>query len=74
MDVLKLMEALGGEILSNKARVTYDGKVEIIGRLMGTTWEITERGTKIAMEWNTKQAETEVAKKKPAAKPRKTSK
>ena len=73
MDVLKLMEALGGEILSNKARVTYDGKVEIIGRLMGTSWEITDRGMKISQEWNTKQSEAKPAKKA-SAKPRKSTK
>lgn len=81
INVLELMKQLNGEILANKARVTYDGKVEIIGRLMGTEWEITERGTKISHEWNTKQAEAvkaepkaEPVKKKPATRTRKSTK
>jgi hypothetical protein len=77
INVLELMKQLNGEILSNKARVTYNGKVEIIGRLMGTEWEITERGAKISHEWNAKQAEAakaEPAKKKPATRTRKSSK
>ena len=56
MNVLDLMNALGGEILANKARVNYNGKIEIVGRLMGTEWEITERGVKISHEYNTNKA------------------
>lgn len=56
MNVLDLMNALGGEILANKARVNYNGKIEIVGRLMGTEWEITERGVKISHEYNMNKA------------------
>lgn len=56
MNVLELMNELGGEILANKVRVNYNGKIEIIGRLMGTEWEITERGAKISYEHNVNKA------------------
>lgn len=56
MNVLDLMKSLGGEILANKVRVNYNGKIEIIGRLMGTEWEITDRGAKISHEYNVKKA------------------
>lgn len=56
MNVLELMNELGGEILANKARVNYNGKIEIVGRLMGTEWEITERGAKISYEHNMNKA------------------
>jgi hypothetical protein len=56
MNVLELMNELGGEILANKARVNYNGKIEIVGRLMGTEWEITERGAKISYEHNVNKA------------------
>jgi len=72
MNVLELMKQLNGEILANKARVTYDGKVEIIGRLMGTEWEITERGMKISHEYNVKKA-NEAPKKEKKDAPTKTS-
>lgn len=56
MNVLELMNELGGEILANKVRVNYNGKIEIVGRLMGTEWEITERGAKISYEHNVNKA------------------
>jgi hypothetical protein len=67
MNVLDLMKELGGENLANKARVTYGGKIEIIGRLMGTTWEITDRGMKISHEYNTKKANEAPKEEKKAA-------
>lgn len=52
MNTLELMEALGGEVLANKARATVDGKIVILGRMIDGAWEITEEGFKLAEKLN----------------------
>jgi hypothetical protein len=56
MNVLDLMNALGGEILANKARATYNGKIVILGRLVGHEWEPTDIARVISAEVNTAES------------------
>lgn len=61
MNVLDLLARLGGEVLSNKARATVDGKIVILARLTGTEWEYTPEGQELANEHsNQAVAEAEV--------------
>lgn len=69
MDTMKLMDALGGHVLANKARATVDGKVVIIGRLYGDKWVTTDAGAKLAAELNSKSAPAAKNEQK-AAKPK----
>lgn len=48
MDIHLLMSRLNGEFLANKARVTIDGKIEILARLEGQEWVYTEKGKTLA--------------------------
>jgi len=48
MNVIDLMARLNGEVLSNKARATVDGKVVILARMNGTEWEYTPEGQELA--------------------------
>lgn len=48
MNVLDLLDRLGGEILSNKARAMVDGKIVILARMNGTEWEYTPEGQELA--------------------------
>jgi hypothetical protein len=50
MNVLDLIARLGGEILSNKARATVDGKIVILARLTGEDWIYTGEGQELANE------------------------
>jgi len=47
MTVFDLMNRLGGEILSNKVRVTVDGVVVIVARLNDQDWVLTEKGQEL---------------------------
>jgi hypothetical protein len=67
MNVLDLLKALDGEIVANKARVTRNNKVEIIGRIIDNAWVMTEVGNKLALEYNSSK-ETKTETKKPLAK------
>lgn len=61
MNVLDLLTRLGGEVLSNKARATVDGKIVILARLTGTEWEYTPEGQELANKHsNQAVAEAEV--------------
>jgi hypothetical protein len=48
MNVLDLLDRLGGEILSNKARAMVDGKIVILARMNGADWEYTPEGQELA--------------------------
>lgn len=48
MDAITLMERLGGEILSNKIRVTLNGEIVVVARLTEQDWEYTEQGQILA--------------------------
>lgn len=48
MDVRELMDALGGEILANKARVTVDGNIVDIGYFDGPELVFTDAGRELA--------------------------
>ena len=48
MDVRELMEALGGEILANKARVVVDGNIVDIGYFDGPDLVFTDAGRELA--------------------------
>jgi hypothetical protein len=67
MNVINLMKKLGGEVLANKARVVVDGKIVIIGRLIGDEWEPTLEGLDLEARTNTAQSIAEEAA--PVAKP-----
>lgn len=67
MKVLDLLKALNGEVVANKARVTRNNKVEIIGRIVDNVWVMTEVGDKLALEYNSSK-ETKTQAKKPVAK------
>jgi hypothetical protein len=74
MNVIDLMARLNGEVLSNKARATVDGKVVILARMNGTEWEYTPEGQELAnahsnqavVEAETKATRTRKAKDVPA--------
>lgn len=61
MNVLEFLSDMGGEILANKGRVTHNGKIIIVARLIDNEWEPTDAGVKL---------ETEVNIAKAAAKPK----
>jgi hypothetical protein len=48
MNVLALLDRLGGEILSNKARATVGGKIVILARMNGDDWVYTDEGQELA--------------------------
>jgi len=52
MDVLKFLSEMGGEILANKGRVTHNGAIIIVARLVENEWEPTEAGVKLQSEVN----------------------
>lgn len=50
MNVFDLVEALDGEIVSNKAKVRVDGEFVVVGRVMGDEMCLTEEGEQLAAE------------------------
>ena len=48
MDVLELMNRLGGEVLSARVRANVDGKIVVIGRMEGDKYVFTEAGQALA--------------------------
>tara|TARA_R110000822_G_scaffold40315_3_gene109737 strand:- start:1824 stop:2069 length:246 start_codon:yes stop_codon:yes gene_type:complete len=66
MNVLKFLAETSGEILANKGRVTHNGKIIIVARLIDNEWEPTEAGVKLETELNIAKAEKEAAKPKVA--------
>jgi hypothetical protein len=50
MDVEKLVKQLGGHYLSNKARVTVDGKEIVVGRITTGGYELTVEGDTLISE------------------------
>lgn len=67
-----LLKAFDGEILANKARVKHNGKVEIIARLEGTEWVMTDKGSAIAAEYNSTKPKESTKAEAPAPKKRAT--
>ncbi len=66
MNVIDLLARLNGEILSNKARATVDGKIVVLARMIGTEWEYTPEGQELAnAHSNQVAAEAEVEVKTP---------
>lgn len=47
MTVLELVEALGGQILANKARVVVDGKSVVVGYFEGAELVFTDAGREL---------------------------
>jgi hypothetical protein len=68
MNVHDLLERLGGEILSNKARATVNGKIVILARMNGDDWVYTDEGQELANAHSNAAAEEAVAKPKRAKK------
>ena len=68
MNVHDLLDRLGGEILSNKARAMVDGKIVILARLTGDDWVYTDEGQELA------NAHSNAAADEAAAKPRRAKK
>jgi len=66
MDVYKLVDKLGGEIVRGNARVVIDGARVVIGTLKEKGLELTEEGIKLAEKHDTKVS----AKAKPMSKKR----
>jgi hypothetical protein len=66
MNVAKFLSEMGGEILANKGRVTHNGKIIIVARLIDNEWEPTEAGVKLETEVNIAKAEKAAAKPKVA--------
>lgn len=50
MTVEQLLAHMGGYILSNKARVTVDGKEVVVGRFEGSELVFTEAGRALATQ------------------------
>lgn len=48
MTVLELLEAMGGDILANKARVVVDGQIVDVGYFDGPELVFTDAGKEIA--------------------------
>jgi hypothetical protein len=67
MNILELLERLGGEILSNKARAVVDGKIVILARMDGAEWVYTPEGQDLANAHS--NAVVDEAAAKTAAKP-----
>lgn len=63
-----LLKAFDGEILANKARIKYNDKIEIIARLEGTEWVMTDKGSAIALQYNSTKPEEPTKAKAPAPK------
>jgi hypothetical protein len=59
-----LLKAFDGEILANKARVKYNGGIEIVARLAGTDWVMTDKGNAIFAEYNSTQTAKPAPKKR----------
>jgi hypothetical protein len=68
MNILELLERLGGEILSNKARAVVDGKIVILARMNGNDWVYTDEGQALANAHSNIAVEEVVAKPKRAKK------
>lgn len=68
MNVLDLLARLGGEILSNKARATVDGKIVILARMDGNNWVYTPEGQELANAHSNAVVEEAVTKPKRAKK------
>ena len=73
MNILELLERLGGEILSNKARAVVDGKIVILARMIGADWEYTPEGQALANAHSNAAVE-EAAVEEAAAKPKRAKK
>ena len=71
-DVETLLNAFDGEILANKARVKYNTKVEIVARLEGNTWAMTDKGRSIFAEYNSTKPKEPAKAEAPAPKKRAT--
>jgi hypothetical protein len=72
MNILELLERLGGEILSNKARAVVDGKIVILARMDGAEWVYTTEGQDLANAHS--NAVVDEAAAKTAAKPARSKK
>jgi protein required for attachment to host cells len=68
MNIHDLLDRLGGEILSNKARAVVDGKIVILARMNGDEWVYTDEGQALANEHSNAAAEEASAKPKRAKK------
>jgi len=68
MNVHDLLDRLGGEILSNKARAMVGGKIVILARLTGNDWVYTDEGQELANAHSNAAAEETAAKPKRAKK------
>lgn len=68
MNVLDLLDRLGGEILSNKARAVIDGKIVILARMNGNDWVYTDEGQTLANEHSNAVVEEAATKPKRAKK------
>jgi hypothetical protein len=69
MNVLDLLDRLGGEILSNKARAVVDGKIVILARMNGNDWVYTDEGQALANEHSNAAVEETAVKPKRTKKP-----
>ena len=68
MNVHDLLERLGGEVLSNKARAVVDGKIVILARMDGADWVYTPEGQDLANAHSNAAVEEAAAKPKRAKK------
>jgi hypothetical protein len=73
MNVIDLLDRLGGEILSNKARAVVDGKIVILARLTGNDWAYTDEGQELANAHSNAVAD-EAAAEEAVAKPKRSKK
>jgi hypothetical protein len=69
MTLFELTTALGGELVTNEARVRRDGKWVTLGRIVNNVWELTEVGQRLLDTANT-PADLAPEPVKPARKPR----
>lgn len=53
MDVLQLMDRLGGEVLANKVQANIDGKLVYIGYIDGPEYVFTPEGHELAASLST---------------------